>query len=196
MAKNESPFHAELERRSQDILRVFNPTDKRIVVKWDIGSGVPKVFPVEAAKDGVPGEGLFPRYIAEKYIRERVSAEIRLGALKAVEDENKRRNKTGQKLLDKTVTGDQLEFESPHYNMNTERWLSIAKKYYGGVVTEFGLDNVVEEEAAVEPEYDRPVHQAGMEALYEQNPESPRPAQSTKSVADKKKEAVKGAKDK
>jgi hypothetical protein len=52
--------HRELERRSQDRLKVLNPTKQDHVVVWD---GF--VHKVPAG-----GDAIFPRYIAEKYMRE------------------------------------------------------------------------------------------------------------------------------
>ena len=65
---NDDAFHRELERRSQDTIRVYNPTDSDYLLEWDFHKHrVP-------AKDTDSGWGkgmrVLPRYMAEKYCRE------------------------------------------------------------------------------------------------------------------------------
>jgi len=59
-----SLFHQELERRANDLIKVFNPTDKDYIVEWSRRDGS-KLFRVPAK-----GDAILIRYIAEKYLQE------------------------------------------------------------------------------------------------------------------------------
>jgi hypothetical protein len=157
--KKKSSYQQDLERRSNDLLRVYNPTNERYVVEWDRKNGT-KLFPIESKTEEV-----FIRYIAEKYIREMFDKIIIEDADKAVRKENQRRIKAGMAEMDKTLkTGEQEQFESKFYVGNDQRAKEIVALLYVGLETEFGVDRVYEQEEKDE----RPVFEKAMETVQEE----------------------------
>src|SRR3972149_5669820 len=96
-AKKKSLFIQEMERRANDLLRVYNPTDADYIVKWDKRGGT-KLFRVPAK-----GEAVHIRYIAEKYVREMFEKIIMEKAMTAVLKENEARVAKGMAEMDKTL---------------------------------------------------------------------------------------------
>ena len=115
----------ELERSSQDQIKVYNPTDKEWIEYWT-GYG----FRVPAN-----GDGVMPRYVAKKYVKNMTDHLITKESEDKVDAENKRRTSSGQKLMDAQ------ERELFDLKTNDE---SLRRKYikqlWGGVDKEFGGD--------------------------------------------------------
>lgn len=115
----------ELERRSQDILVVYNPTQNDFEVVWD------QYVNVVTAKK----ETNLPRYIAEKYIKEMTDALIGDENIHRVNIENDKRLKFGQKALDPQ--------EREIFDLRSDN-AELRKKYIGqlyrGVSREYGKD--------------------------------------------------------
>jgi hypothetical protein len=140
--KKKSSYQQELERRSNDLLRVFNPKNEDHIVEWDRKNGT-KLFRVPAKTEAV-----LPRYIAEKFIKEMYNKMIIEEATEAITKENKRRIKVGMAELDKTQkTGEQEQFESRFYLGNNEKSRQIIALLYMGLETEFGVDRTYQPEA-------------------------------------------------
>ena len=159
--RKKTSYQQELERRSNDILRVYNPLDEDYIVEWDKRSGT-KLFRAPKKEESV-----FIRYIAEKYIREMHTKIIISEADEAVRKENKRRIKAGMAAMDKTLkTGEQEQFESKFYVGNDTRSKEIIALLYVGVETEHGVDKVYQQEQ--EGKDDRPVFERALEAVQEE----------------------------
>jgi len=133
--KKKSSYQIELERRSNDLLRVYNPLNEDKVVIWDLRSGG-KIFRVPAKQEAV-----FPRYISEKYIREMYDKILNDKAHDAIIKENQRRIAAGMAAMDKTFkTNEQMVFEQKFYNPNSDEARKIISLLYVGVETEYGID--------------------------------------------------------
>ena len=159
--RKKSSYTQELERRSSDSLRVFNPLDERYVVKYDKKDGV-KLFAIEAKSEAV-----FIRYIAEKYIREMYDKIIITEADDAVRKENERRIKNGMAEMDKTLkTNEQMVFESKFYVGNDTRAKEIIALLYMGVEAEWGVDRSPQAEA--QSVDDRPSFDRALETVQEE----------------------------
>jgi len=127
----------ELERRSQDLLRVHNPTDKDYVIEWDRKNGT-KVFRVRANDDAV-----LIRYIAEKYIREMYEHLVISKADQAVVDRNEKRIEKGLDAMNKYR--EQERFETPLLNKSVKDQTDILATLYVGVENEYGIDHELQE---------------------------------------------------
>jgi len=139
--KKKSSYQLELERRSNDLLRVYNPMDEDAVVIWDLRSGG-KIFRVPAKQEAV-----FPRYISEKYIKEMYDKILNDKAHDAIVKENKRRIDAGMAAMDKTFkTNEQMVFEQKFYNPNNEEAKKIISLLYVGVETQYGVDPMYQKE--------------------------------------------------
>lgn len=157
--KAKSSYQQELERRANDILRIYNPTNERHVVVWDAKNG-PKRFPVEAKEEAV-----HPRYIAEKYMREMFQKILNDKAREAILNENERRIKSGMAEMDKTMkTNEQMAFEEKFYNPSDEEAKRIIALLYLGVESEYGVDRV---SADAQKDDKRPVFERAMEEVQE-----------------------------
>lgn len=152
----------ELERRTNDILRVYNPLDEDYVIEWDRKNGT-KLFRAPAKQ-----ESLFPRYIAEKFIKEMYHKIIISDADKAVRAENERRVKAGMAEMDKTLkSSEQMQFESKFYVGNDERAKELISILYVGVETEFGIDPVSSQQQTQKGDT-RPVFDRSLETVEKQ----------------------------
>lgn len=133
-ADNPSTYHQEMQRRANDLLRVKNPLNQDYVVEYDRANGV-KQFIVPAK-----GEAVHLRYIAEKYIKELYQKILNERAARKVAEENTRRRESGMAEMDKTLrSGEQMQFESPLLNPDTEEKRRIISMLYVGVENEYGV---------------------------------------------------------
>lgn len=133
--KPKSSYLLEIERRSNDLLRVYNPLGEDYVVEWDRRGGT-KLFRVPAKSEEV-----LIRYIAEKYIREMYEKILNDKARDAIVKENERRVSKGMAEMDKTQrTGEQMQFEAKFYNPSDEEAKKIISILYVGLEREYGVD--------------------------------------------------------
>lgn len=133
--KKKTSYQIELERRANDLLRVFNPLGEDQIVIWDKRSGG-KVFRVPAKQEAV-----LVRYIAEKYVKEMYQKILNDRAMKAIMKENDERVKKGLAEMDKTFkTNEQMVFEQKFYRPSNEEARKIISLLYVGVETEYGID--------------------------------------------------------
>lgn len=115
----------ELERRSNDRVQVYNPTNKDISVLWN-----KFVHRVPAGQNAI-----LPRYVAEKFVKETVDSMINQENEKKVEAENKHRVSSGQKVMD---AQERLVFDLRTNNPEVRR--KYISQVYRGVVEEYGTD--------------------------------------------------------
>ena len=159
--KPKSTYLLELERRSNDLLRVYNPLAEDVVVEWDRRGGV-KLFRVPAKSEEV-----LIRYIGEKYIKEMFDKITMDKAHDAILKENQRRVKSGMAEMDKTQrTGEQMQFESKFYNPSDEEAKKIISILYVGLEREYGVDKGYRPGA--EKTDDRPAFTKALESVSEE----------------------------
>lgn len=133
-----SVYHQEKERRANDLLRVYNPTDSDYVTRWDIANGA-KVFRVPAKQEAV-----LVRYIAEKYMKEMYAKIVQDNAQQAVIAENQTRVTKG--MAEMTAWREQERFESKFYLLSKDETAKILATLHVGVESEFGLDSLPQAE--------------------------------------------------
>lgn len=138
----------ELSRRSQDRIRVYNPTDADHVTFWaraQDGGG----FRVPAKdKDAGFGKGqaILPRYVAAKYVVEMGEKLQGLEVVEATKAENERRIKTGAAIM--TPWQEQEVFES-RFKVNQKKDLpALIKTLWLGVEQEYAAEEGLVDEAA------------------------------------------------
>lgn len=121
----------ELQRRSLDQIAVYNPLDTDFQTIYD---GFTHVAPAKA-------ESVFPRYIAEKMMREYTDYMINNEEQLAVEKENKKRAAKGWKPLNPEEKND---FVSAHSLLTSDedKRYKYTKEMYRGISKEHGLDMV------------------------------------------------------
>ena len=128
--------HRELVARSQDEIRVRNPRIKDYYVKFDGRS-----FRVPGSKTDIghgKGEGVYPRYIAEKFIKEFAIGEINSDAARF------------KGVLDKKHEGTDVfiplkeEVGAPRTN-NAESMKKYMSQCFVKIERRFGLDEVPDE---------------------------------------------------
>lgn len=159
--KAKSSYQQETERKSNDLLRIYNPNEERYVVVWDLRGGG-KMFPVEAKSEAV-----FPRYIADKYVKEMFTRILNDKAREAIYKENQRRISVGMAEMDKTMkTNEQMSFEEKFYNPSDEEARKIIALLYLGVESEFGIDRGVPQTATKID--DKPIFERTLEAVQEE----------------------------
>lgn len=149
---NDSVWHKEQERRKNDIIRVYNPTNNDFVVKYDMAHGV-KRFRV-AAKSEAP----LVRYIAERYIQQMFEKIVADKVTEKINEENEKRSQRGAEMMNRYK--EQLSFESNAYNtVLKEEARKLISILYVGLESEFGIDNYVEETEPLPTEDNRPAFQ-------------------------------------
>ena len=153
-------FHQEAARKANDLIRVYNPTDKDHVVKWDKRGGT-KNFRVVAKEEAV-----LLRYLARKYVTEMFTKIITEKADKAIIEENEKRVAKGVAIMDKSLrTGEQLRFEAPLYKPTSEEAKKLVAILWVGVEQEFGIDREAE---ADDTPSDKPVLESAIETVAEE----------------------------
>lgn len=142
--------HQELERQSQDLIRVANPTDVPYTVKW---GGYGHLVPARHQDIGQgAGQAILPRYIAFKYVEEmtkKIATEKQLDAVAIV---NKKRIDAGREPLTK-YDGPESEFQVMNAAKSREpnAEVEIASQLVLGIEQEFGLDAVPTQQVANQP---------------------------------------------
>ena len=143
----------ELSRRSLDELKVFNPLQNPFKTIWD---GYIHQVPAGSEKP-------FPRYIAEKWMREIVDHMIQRDEQELVNKENENRRKKG---FNPMTPQDRENLDSQHnmYTSNADMRMKYMKIVYRGVSSEYGQD-ITEERHLVGAADQRPVDIAILEQL-------------------------------
>jgi hypothetical protein len=134
-----SLIHRELQRKSQDVHRIFNPTDKDYNLSWD---GYLHKIPANSTAD-------LQTYLVDKYLREMTDKILRERQENAVKEENERRRSRGEKEMEKYQGGEQpiLEgkFAIEKGVANPEVRMQIYQELYMGIVKEYGIEKVQKE---------------------------------------------------
>ncbi len=130
--------HAELQRKSLDIIRVHNVTRDDRVIKWNMAiNGQTWVVP-SYKKDVGYGKGNqdVPRFIAEKFLKELIIHII-----------NEKRKKWWEEAKENFKVGEYVHsFEAKHAirwnnNKGKQVWEKYADKIWLGLVKEYGKDS-------------------------------------------------------
>lgn len=119
----------ELRRKSLDQIKVFNPLDKSFQTIYD-------GFTYVAQPNS---EAVFLRYIAEKWMKEFIDAQITEEEQKAVDYENDKRRKKGWEPMSPQER-DQFDLRNKLLTNDPDKRLSIMKQIYKGITQEHGLD--------------------------------------------------------
>ena len=140
---DQSLVHREIERRSQDVHRVSNPTDKDYQLVWD---GYVDTIPANGTLD-------LPTSKVDKYLREMSDLILLKKQDQAVIEENKKREKRGEAEMDKWQQQHVLEgkFAIEKGVANPEIRIKLYKELYIGLVKEYGVEKVEKVERNVTP---------------------------------------------
>ena len=175
----DSTFLADLRRRSQDLIRVYNPLDEDYIVTWDKSSPIgAQQFRVEAKSEEV-----LIRYIAEKYVKEMTDKIIIEEADKKVREENERRIQRGMKKMD--PWDEQPAFETQLLSPDSDRYKEIIATLWVGVEREHGMDRRQEQpdqEAQVDskPKFEKALEEVQKNPEYEVRKKEEKPEPKTK----------------
>ncbi len=151
-SKNKSIFHSEMERRSNDLVIVFNPTKKDKVILWD-KAVAPKVWRVKSKE-----EEIVPRYIMIKYLKEMIVEMVYNKVDIETRKENERRIEAGLQPMNKWH--EQWIFEIGKLADAEKTSEKVVGLLYRGLYREYGIDPVVTEELKEEGVKDkRPLHE-------------------------------------
>lgn len=135
--KTQDIIKAELERKSRDLYKVFNPTnqDFQVILNARIS---PEVWTIEAQS-----EAIVPQYVAVKYFEEMSSKIILAKSDKLVLEENdKWLEKTGRKM---DLHSEQARFESRNLKNLMSRRDQVVQVLNRGLYKEYGVgENTVE----------------------------------------------------
>lgn len=163
---NDSVWHKEMERRKNDVLRVYNPTDQDYLVVYDRANGA-KRFRVPAK-----GEASLVRYIAGRYIKQMFEKIVTEKQDAAVLKENERRAERGADAMNRHK--EQLAFESNALNqIIKEDAQKLVATLYVGLESEFGIDDFVEEAEQLPEADNRPVFDRIFESVQKQKESAP-----------------------
>jgi len=127
--ENLNKLRRELQRRSLDQLKLFNPLKEEFNTTFD---GFVHVVPPQK-------EAIFPRYVAEKWMKEFIDYMINEEERVAVETENSKRRGKGWEPLNPQER-DQLALRQKLITSNVEKRTKYMKKIYRGISKEYGLD--------------------------------------------------------
>lgn len=134
----------ELERKANDDILVYNPTDEDVYQTYDRRKHGP--IPNRNKDVGFgKGKTVLPRPIAESYIKDMYYKILFAEQDKAIADEQDRRAEAGIKLMER---GDDQNAYINKLGLNEtpERKKHIVTKLYGGIYKEFGRDFVASTE--------------------------------------------------
>lgn len=127
-SQKDEALKRELFRKSLDECKVYNKTSEDYTVYWD-------KFPHNVSANG---EAVFPRYIANKYMKEMTDKLLTFKSDENVRLENERRVKKGMALMDKHT--EQPAFEANFAINKPELREPILRTLWGGVIKEYGKD--------------------------------------------------------
>ncbi len=163
-----TPLLREKERRSNDQIRVKNPTQTDYKVRWD--SDKVWIVPGRNKDAGYgKGEAVLPRYVAEKYMKEMTTMLI------YKESDKKIAPLKESKKGDPNVHWPAFEERQALRTNNPKLIDKHMSKLYLGVEKEFGRDMIEPEEYETKKVDKRPVHEQVMADI--QNAKVERPEQ-------------------
>lgn len=132
MSPTEELWHAEQERRSRDIIRIANPTDKEFVIIW---GHPPKYF-------RVPANGTLDvdRYLAEAYWRDMTVQMINEMGVKMGADLIERISKTKPDVMYDDYLIQKEVWDKVPRTDNEKILRELTPKLWLGLVRKYGLD--------------------------------------------------------
>lgn len=137
-SSTEENWHKEQERRSFDVIRVKNPTNKDYVVEW----GKPATY------HRVPANGTADvfRYIATKYCRDMKDLLINEFNQKKHDEEIAERRKKGLAQFESKWHENEATYARPDYKKTNDvkEAVAIYSELWVGLVSEFGKDQPVQ----------------------------------------------------
>lgn len=138
----------EMQRKSLDTIRVFNPLEYTFKFKYD---GYPQSVPAKSSKD-------FPRYLAVLFFK-KISDEIIGQQIMAKGEEllKLREKQLGKSYLDKYEENREVWDKVPRLD-DVELLAQIRDIVILGLVEEYGYDEVQEAPASIKPVDFRPMH--------------------------------------
>lgn len=169
MAK--SSYIMEMERRANDLLRVYNPTNEDYVVEWDRKNGT-KLFRVSAKQEEV-----LPRYIAEKFIKEMYTHILTDGIEKRIIKTNQERIAKGMQAMNRW--DEQLRFEVEQQMTVEKEAGKIVATLYVGLEREYGIDTAPQ--AQEQPKDDKSAFERALQDVQAQK-DSGLPPSNSKST--------------
>lgn len=119
----------ELQRRSLDQIKVYNPLQTPFFTIFD---GFTHVCPAR-------GEAVFPRYVAEKWMKEFADYMITKDEEEYVRLENEKRVKRGQPIMD-PQDRETVDYREKLLTNDEKRRFSYIKMVHRGVTKEYGMD--------------------------------------------------------
>ena len=122
---------AELERKSRNLYKIFNPTNQPQQVLLNARVS-PEVWTVEAKS-----EAIVPWYVAEKYFQEMADKIITSKSDKAVIEENNKRREKGFAAMD--LHTEQFRFESRNLKNMMSKRDQIVTILNRGLYQEYGI---------------------------------------------------------
>lgn len=125
----------EIERRSQDLIRVLNPTQEDFFLLWNrVRFKVPAITHDEG--HGL-GQAILPRYLAVNYVKAMVDKILSEAVVKLTKAENERRVKNGMAEMDKH--SQQPAFEGQYKINDPSKRSKVIQKIWLGVEQEYGI---------------------------------------------------------
>lgn len=129
----------ELERKSNDRIRIYNPTDQDFTIYYG-GSGF--LVPSKNTDNGRgKGQSVVQRFIAVNYIKHMTDKILSKKTSEAVASENERRINSGMATM--TVHTEQPEFELRYNINNPEARKEVIRQLWLGIEEEYGMDQPI-----------------------------------------------------
>ena len=122
---------AELERKSRDLWKIYNPTNQAFQIALNIRVS-PEIWTIEAKSEAV-----VPSYVKEKYFQEMADKIITSKSDKAVIEENEKRREKGFAAMD--LHTEQFRFESRNLKNMMSKRDQIVTILNRGLYQEYGI---------------------------------------------------------
>jgi hypothetical protein len=164
-----NPKHAELERRSHNLHKVFNPTDADFKIVFNAAVS-PEVWTIEANS-----EKIVPEYVCIKYLKKMSEKMTFLQSENKTKAENERRTSAG--LQPMNLYDEQFRFESKSLKITQEEYVKMMGLLYRGLYQEYGLDSTPDVNPLVNTS-SKPAFDSALEQIFSQTPENNEPETS------------------
>ena len=138
-----NPKHAELERKSRNLHKVYNPTDTDYKVVLNAAVS-PEVWTIKAHS-----EEIVPEYVVKKYLKEMSQLLIVTQSDDKIKQENTRRANAG--LQPMNLYDEQFRFESRSLKLTEDQTVKMMAQLYRGLYKEYGLDATPEISPLMKP---------------------------------------------
>lgn len=127
---------AELERKSRDLYKIFNPTNQpfEVVLNAKIS---PEVWTIPAKEGNTYGELIVPNYVRVKYLEEMSQKIITIKSDRMVLEENEKRQSKGFDKMN--LHTEQFSFENRNLKNLMSKREQIVRVLDGGLIKEYGI---------------------------------------------------------